>query len=58
MVVRVGSRSGAPNQQFVRDGVNDNGLLHETAEEFAAIARLAPIEPEGELIQVKLQMLS
>ena len=47
---------GAPDQGFVRDGVDHDGLLHESVEELAAVARPTPIEPKGELIKVELQV--
>ena len=53
----VGPRSGAPDQRFIRDGVDDDRLLHKSVEELAAVARPAPIEPKGEFIEVELQML-
>jgi hypothetical protein len=56
-VAGVGPRSGAPDQRFIRDGVDDDRLLHKSVEELAAVARPAPIEPKGEFIEVKLQML-
>ena len=41
---------GAPDQRFIRDGVDDDRLLHKSVEELAAVATPAPIEPKGEAI--------
>src|ERR1035441_8344075 len=34
-----------------------NGLLHKSEKQLSATARFAPVEPEGELVQVVIQML-
>jgi hypothetical protein len=54
-------RLGIGMQNVVqRYRLNRNGLLHETEEELAAALRLrsSPVEPEGELVQVVVKMVT
>ena len=48
---------GTTDHGFVRNRIDDDRLLHESLEKLAAVPGSAPVEPEGEFIEVVFQML-
>ena len=44
------------NQRLVGGRIDGDGLLNEAKEQLAAAARAASVEPEGELVEVVVQM--
>ena len=48
--------SGGREQRLGRRRVEGDSWLHEAEEQRAAAARAAPVEPEGELVEVVGQM--
>ena len=48
--------SGVSDQRLVGGRIDGDGLLNEAKEQLAAAARAASVEPEGELVEVVVQM--
>ena len=56
MAQHISRQSGGRDQRLGRRRVEGDGWLHEAEEQRAATARAAPVEPEGELVEVAAQM--
>ena len=52
----ISRQSGGRDQRLGRRRVEGDGWLHDAEEQRAAVARAAPVEPEGELVEVAGQM--